>query len=47
MAHTAQREANSWSGKAILLKIIAGMGIANKSRNSGTKNKRKRANPQK
>ena len=47
MDQTAQREAKSCSGKAILLKIIAGIGIASSSRNNGTTTKRKTLKPAK
>jgi hypothetical protein len=47
IAHTAQREAKSWSGNATLLKMIVGMGIASASSMSGTATARSIRNPQK
>src|SRR6185503_1908027 len=47
MDHTAQRDANNCSGNAILLKMIAGIGIARNSKPSGTSSHCSSLKPQK
>ena len=44
---TAHRDANNCNGKAILLKIIAGIGIARTKSANGTHTSRKKRRPQK